>query len=264
MNDAPESVVGYDVRDHVAWLTIDRPESRNALTPGVLTGLHAGFASAAADASVRAIIVTGAGDASFCSGADLKMMAAPASTEPGAVQPRASYADLLRAMKACVLPTIARVNGHCMAGGMGLLAACDLAVAVDSARFGLPEVKVGLFAFQVLSVLRPVLGARTLAEMTLTGEPLDARTAAHAGLINYAVPAAEFDAKVAWLAARIVDKSPTAQRHGKRAMHAIDGMAWGTALPYLEGELAKLIDTGDAREGRRAFAEKRAPKWTGT
>jgi enoyl-CoA hydratase/carnithine racemase len=260
MNDAPDTVVRYEHRDHAAWLTIDRPESRNALTPGVLAGLRAGVARAAADTEIRAIVLTGAGDKAFCAGGDLKfgggLQVDPARTTT-------DYAELLRALMTCTLPIVARVNGHCLAGGMGLLAVCDLAVAADGVSFGLPEVKVGLFPMQVLSVLRPLVGERMLAELCLTGEPLDARAACAAGLVNYVAAPGELDAKVGWLVARLVDKSPTAQRRGKYALRTIAGMNWLSALPYLETQLATLVQTEDAREGQRAFVERRAPRWTG-
>jgi methylglutaconyl-CoA hydratase len=260
MNDTPESVVRYERRENVAWLTMDRPDSRNALTPGVLAGLLAGVRAASADAATRAIVLTGAGEKAFCAGADLKfasgLHADPARTTT-------DYADLLRALMTCTLPLVARVNGHCLAGGMGLLAVCDLAVATEAALFGLPEVKVGLFPMQVLSVLRPLVGERILTEMCLSGEPLDARDARAAGLVNYVVPAADLDSKVAWLLARLTGKSPTAQRRGKYALRAIAGMTWHAALPYLETQLATLVTTEDAREGQRAFVERRPPEWTG-
>jgi enoyl-CoA hydratase/carnithine racemase len=163
----------------------------------------------------------------------------------------------------CPLPLVARVNGHCLAGGMGLLAVCDLAVATDHALFGLPEVKVGLFPMQVLSVLRRLLPDRILAELCLTGEPLDAGAARDVGLVNYVAPHDELDVKVEWLVARLVDKSPTAQRRGKYAMRTIAGMTWQQALPYLETQIATLSQSADAQEGREAFMARRAPQWTG-
>jgi enoyl-CoA hydratase/carnithine racemase len=261
MIDTPDVVVRYETRGVAAWLTIDRPESRNALTPGVVEGLHTGILRASNDAALRAVVLTAAGDKAFCAGADLKLAATTAPPDPA--QNTSTFAKMLRSFMECPLPLVARVNGHCMAGGMGLLAMCDLAVAVDYANFGLPEVKIGLFPMQVLSILRAILGARQLAELSLTGEPIGSREALVAGLINYAVPASELDAKVEWLLARLVDKSPTAQRRGKFAMRAIDGMRWDIALPYLETQLRTLTETQDAREGRRAFVERRPPEWTG-
>jgi methylglutaconyl-CoA hydratase len=261
MNEDTQAVVRYEQRGAAVWLTIDRPESRNALTFAVVRQLRAGIDRAASDGSLRAIVLTGAGDAAFCAGADLKLAAS--SLRPDPSRTTTDYAELLRALMACPLPLVARINGHCMAGGMGLLAACDLAVSSDRALFGLPEVKVGLFPMQVLSVLRPLVPERVLTEMCLTGEPLTAEEARLAGLVNYVVPAAELDAKLDWLLARLVDKSPTAQRRGKYALRAIAGQTWAQALPYLETQLATLAATEDAAEGVRAFGERRAPEWTG-
>ncbi len=251
----------YEKRERVAWLTIDREESRNALDPGTIEGLRRGVETALADSDVRAIVLTGAGERAFCAGADLK--AASGSFAMDYSQPSTDYATFLRAAMACTLPIVGRINGACLAGGMGLLGVCDVAVAADDVSFGLPEVKVGLFPMQVLGVLRNLVPPRVLAELCLTGEPISAADAQRVGLVNYAVPRAELDAKVGWLLGRLVGKSPTAQRRGKFALRALDGMAFAPALAYLETQIATLVLTEDAREGRLAFAERRAPVWTG-
>jgi enoyl-CoA hydratase/carnithine racemase len=247
-------------RASVAWLTIDRPQSRNALNSEALVALRAAFAQAQADPDVRAIVLTGAGDRAFCAGADLKPDSG--SFAPHFAQTTNDFAELLRAGMACTLPIVARVNGHCLAGGMGLLAICDLAVASDAALFGLPEVKVGVFPMQVIAPLRRLIAPRLLDELCLTGEPIDAAAAQRAGLVNYVVPAPELDAKVDWLVARLTDKSPTAQRRGKYALRASADMGFLEALAFLEGQIATLALTEDAREGRRAFVERRPPQWT--
>ncbi|HBY25695.1 MAG TPA: enoyl-CoA hydratase, partial [Bradyrhizobium sp.] len=158
---------------------------------------------------------------------------------------------------------IARVGGVCMAGGMGLLCMTDMAVAADGVIFGLPEVKVGVFPMQVLSLLQSIAPPRLVNEWSLTGEPFDAKAAQAAGLLNYVVPAAELDAKVDWLIGRIVDKSPTAIRRGKYAMRAIASMSFDESIAYTESQIALLAMTEDAKEGLKAFGEKRKPTWTG-
>lgn len=248
-------------RGHALWLTIDRPARRNALSPAVLAGISAGLDEAAADDAIRAIVITGAGEQAFCSGADLAKGSGSFQFDPS--RPHLEYADLLRKAWACPVPMIARVNGPCLAGGMGLFAVCDVAIAADHASFGLPEVKVGVFPAQVLSVLQHLIGPRWLAELCLTGEPIDAHRAERIGLVNQVVPGAELDAGTERLLARIVGKSPTAQRRGKAMMRAAFDMSFEQAISYLESQIVTLALTEDAKEGRAAFVEKRAPNWTG-
>ncbi|HEX9718765.1 MAG TPA: enoyl-CoA hydratase-related protein, partial [Ramlibacter sp.] len=175
----PELLV--EQRGPALWLTIQREERRNALSHEVLSQMTRAIDAAQADRALRAIVVTGAGTRAFCAGADLQ--SAQAFTTDYS-EPYASLALLLRRAKASNLPLIARVNGACMAGGMGLLAMCDMAVAAGHAVFGLPEVKVGVFPAQVLSVLQHLIPRRKLAELCLTGEPLTAAQALEYGLVN--------------------------------------------------------------------------------
>lgn len=250
----------HETRDSVFWITIDRPDKRNAIRASVVEGLRAGLRAAHADPQVRAVVITGAGDKAFCAGADL---------QPGQgfvfdfAQPNGDYADLLREAKNATLPLIARINGTCMAGGMGLLCMADFAVAADHALFGLPEVKLGLFPMQVLSLLKDLVPARTLREWAITGEPFGAEEALAAGLLNHVVPLSELDAKVQWLLSRITDKSPTAIRRGKYAMRATEAMPFDQAIAYMEGQIAMTAMTEDAKEGLASFNEKRPPVWTG-
>jgi enoyl-CoA hydratase/carnithine racemase len=248
-------------RGHALWLTIDRPARRNAISPAVLAGLSAGLAEAAGDDTIRVVVITGAGEQAFCAGADLSKHSGSFQFDPS--RPHLGYADLLRQAWACPVPMVARINGHCLAGGMGLFGMCDVAVAADHASFGLPEVKIGVFPAQVLSVLQHLIGPRWLAELCLTGEPIDAHRAERIGLVNHVVPGAELDAKTEWLVARIADKSPTANRRGKAMMRAAFDMSFEQAISYLESQIMTLALTEDAREGRAAFVEKRAPNWTG-
>ena len=139
----------------------------------------------------------------------------------------------------------------------------DMAIAADNVIFGLPEVKVGVFPMQVLSLLQSIAPRRIVNEWAITGEPFDARTALAAGLLNHVVPPAELDAKVDWLIGRITDKSPTAIRRGKYAMRAIASMSFDEAIAYTETQIALLAMTEDAKEGLKAFAEKRKPVWPG-
>jgi methylglutaconyl-CoA hydratase len=248
-------------RGHALWLTIDRPAQRNAMNGAVLQGIRAGLTQAQGEADVRVVVLTGAGDKAFCAGADLGKGAGSFQFDPSL--PHAEFADLLRFAWTTTMPMIARVNGHCLAGGMGFLAMCDMAVAADNASFGLPEVKIGMFPAQVLSVLQHLCAPRHIAEMCITGEPIDARRAAEIGLVNYAVPGAELDAKTDWLVQRVVGKSPTAIRRGKAMMRAAFDMSFEQSISFLETQIMTLALTEDSKEGRASFVEKRAPNWTG-
>ncbi|HYA73488.1 MAG TPA: enoyl-CoA hydratase/isomerase family protein [Roseiarcus sp.] len=254
------SDVRIEKRGAALWIVIDRPERRNALNAGVVAGIVEGYRAAEADADVRAIVLTGAGDKAFCAGADLQ---AGGSFAFDFSRPNSDYADMLRLARSAAKPSLARVNGACMAGGMGLLAMTDMAVAADDAAFGLPEVKVGLFPLQVLSLLQRIAPPRLIAEWAITGESFDASAAREAGLVNHVVPAAELDAKVDWLIQRIADKSPTAIRRGKYALRAIASMSLEESLAFMESQLPLLAMTEDAKEGLSAFAQKRKPNWPG-
>lgn len=251
----------FEKRGRAGWITINRAARRNSLNAAVIAGILAGIEQSASDSAIRAIVVTGAGEKAFCAGADLS--AGTDAFVRSFADPAQPFADLLRAVHACRLPIVARVNGACMAGGMGLLGMCDMAVAADHAIFGLPEVKVGVFPMQVLSVLRSLIARRDLMELCMTGEPVDAAAALRMRLVNYAVPAAELDERTGWLLARIIDKSPTAIRRGKYAMAAIADMTFEQALSFTETQIGIAAMTEDAAEGIAAFNERRSPVWTG-
>ncbi len=250
-------------RGAVQWITINRPERRNALNEAVIAGISEAVRAAQADPSARAIVLTGAGDRAFCAGGDLAPTAegAPFKLEPA--QPRHYIAELLRLFESCDLPTVARVNGHALAGGLGLVCACDMAVAASEASFGTPESKVGLYPMMILPYLQRILPRRRFMELCITGESFSAGDALEMGLVNYVVPGAELDAKLDWLLGRVLDKSPTSVRLGKYAYHAMQDMSLPQALAYAQLMLPMMSQTEDAREGFRAFAEKRKPEWPG-
>ena len=170
-----------EMRGPVMWLTIDRQERRNAISASVLAALSEALARAETDRAVRAVVITGAGTRAFCAGADLQ---SGASFKFDYSEPYQGFANLFRQARQSTVPLIARVNGACMAGGMGIMGMCDMAVASSQAMFGLPEVKVGLFPAQVLSVLGNLLPRRVLAEMCITGESITAAQALEHGLVN--------------------------------------------------------------------------------
>jgi enoyl-CoA hydratase/carnithine racemase len=159
------------------------------------------------------------------------------------------------------IPLIARINGACVAGGMGLMALCDLAIAAEHARFGLPEVKVGVFPMQVLVFLRSMLQARHINELCLTGELITSGRALEMGLINQVVPAASLDEAVEVLLVKLRAASPMAVRRGKQVIFAMEMMAFSEALAFAEAQIALASASDDAREGLAAFNERRPPSW---
>lgn len=252
----PELAV--EQRGPVLWLTITREERRNAMSHGVLAGMAQAISAAQGMREIRAIVITGAGSKAFCAGADLQ--SAQAFTTDYS-EPHGHLAQLLRTARASYVPLIARVNGACMAGGMGLLAMCDMAVAASPCVFGLPEVKVGVFPAQVLSVLQHLIPRRTLMEMCITGEPITSAQALQYGLVNYVDD--DVDAKLQWLLDRLQDKSPAAIRRGLYTMKKVESMAFEESMAFTESQIALFTLSDDAREGQKAFQEKRKPVWAG-
>ena len=245
----------------VLRLTMNRPQRRNALTDAVILGLSDAIREADRDESIRVIVLTGAGDKAFCAGADLT----PGDTpfKPNATRLQSPMGELARSAHACRIPIVGRINGLCLAGGMGLFGLCDMAIASENAKFGMPEVKIGLFPMQILTMLRDLIPARFLNEMCLTGRAIDAQTAFSIGILNRVVPEAELDAAVDALVAEIVAASPVAVRRGKYAMRAVESMSFHEMMAFTETALTPMILTEDAREGLAAFNERRPPQWPG-
>ena len=258
MTIPPEPELLQRQQDGVLWLTINREARRNAISPGVLAGLIEALTRANADREVRAIVLTGAGDKAFCAGADL---ATGQSFKFDYSEPTQGIANLFRLSRQLNVPRVARVNGACMAGGMGLMAMCDMVVAAPHAIFGLPEVKVGVFPAQVLSVLNGLIGPRALNELCITGEPVTAQEALQLGLINRV--ADDLDAGVQALLDRFLDKSPAAIRRGLYLMKRIGAMSFEESMAFTESQIGLFALTDDAAEGQLAFREKRKPKWSG-
>lgn len=250
-------------RGPALWITINRAERRNAINESVVAGIADGIRKAIASSDVRVIVLTGAGDRAFCAGGDLALNAAGVPFVSDPAKPRHFVADLFRLMEECDLPVVARVNGSAMAGGLGLLCACDLAVASADAMFGTPESKIGLFPMMILPYMLRILPRRRALELCITGEAITADEALAIGLVNHVAPAAELDAKLDWLLEQITNRSPTAVKLGKFGFHAIQDMSIRQALDYTQLMLPSMARTEDAKEGMRAFQEKRGPKWPG-
>ena len=185
------NLVRTERRGAVSWLIIDREERRNALNEEVVHGITEGIRAAEAAGDVRVIVLTGAGDKVFCAGGDLKPSAEGNPFEVDPAQPRNPVIDLFKCMEQATLPIVARVNGHALGGGFGLVCACDMAVASETARLGTPEARLGLFPMMILPYMLRVVPRRRLLEMCMTAEPWTAQEAFELGIVNYIAPPAE-------------------------------------------------------------------------
>ncbi|GAA1466555.1 enoyl-CoA hydratase-related protein [Microbacterium thalassium] len=258
--------VRYDVVEQVAIVRIDRPEARNAINAAVSSAVGDALERADADPDVRAIVVTGVDDV-FSAGADLKALAQGLSLD-SPEHPEWGFAGIARHW--IHKPLIAAVNGPALGGGAEIALACDLIVASDSAVFGLPEVRWGLFA-AAGGVLRlpQHIGVRRTLELALTGDPIDAATALEWGIVNRVVPADRVLDEAVLLAGRIARNAPLSVRESKRVIHATlsDGSVWGqdwrTSTVWDESQRAMDLTfaSDDGHEGMRAFAERRTPVW---
>lgn len=264
MTQLGNDVVTVDTRDNVMLITINRPEARNAVNRFVHEGVGDALAAADKDPEIRCVIVTGAGDRSFCAGADLVALSRGERLAPDDPEKQKwGFAGLVS--HAISKPMIACVNGHALGGGLEITLACDLAVAVDSAQFGLPEPKRGLFAAAGGVFRLPAQLPRKIAmEMILTGDPIPAQRALELGLINAIAPREGLlDAAFA-LAARITVNAPLSVQASKRmAMGIVDGRIAREEDAWAQNrvETQRVFASEDSREGPKAFAEKRTPVW---
>jgi len=252
----------YEASGGVARVTINRPERRNAMSYGVMSGLRDAMASAREDADVRVVVLTGAGDKAFCAGADLTGIAENAGAA-AAHTGRGFLADLFRDMYSLGKPIVAKVRGYALAGGFGLACACDLVVAADDAVFGTPEINVGLWPYMITVPLLRSMPPKTVLDLMMTGRRVSAEEGARIGFVQRVVPGAELDATVDALAADLATKSPLIMQWGRDSFYRVLEMDADAALSYLQGMLTVTTQTEDAAEGVAAFAEKRAPQWKG-
>ncbi len=251
----------------VAQITLNRPDRRNPIGPSTVGELLHALQTAKDDKAVRVVVLTGAGKV-FSAGGDLSQMGG-GGTPLKAVETDNRLAgtfvdlNLMLAGRGIGKPTIAKVNGHAVAGGLGLVVACDLAIAADDAEFATPEINVGLWPMMIMStILRNVPRKRAL-ELLLTGDRIDAATAERLGLITRVVPRDRLDAEVAALCDKLVGKSPLVMKMGLDAFHYMQDLDFEPALRHLENELARVLTTEDAAEGLMAFLHKRPPVWKG-
>ena len=243
-------------RDDVLLLIINRPERRNALNSAVISGILDGLRSVRDDRALRAIVLTASGDAAFCAGAELQT---GKSFTFDFSRTSNDYSDLLREMQAAEVPLIARIIGSCLAGGMGLLAACDVAFAVEHAMFGLPEVRVGVFPMQVLAQLKSLVPKRALVKLCLSGESITAAEAERIGLVTEVC--SSLDQSIDRFLENLRRGSSVAVRRGLYAIKAVEFMTFAEAMAFTEGQIALVAQTADAQEGLAAFREKRSPNW---
>lgn len=250
----------------VLTLTINRPERRNAMTWEVIAGLHQALVDARNDPRVRVVVLAGAGDQAFCAGADLSGMA-PSHAGGGTDAftdhhlARGRLVALFEALWGLGKPTVARIQGWAMAGGFGLALACDLVVASERARFGAPELNVGLWPYMVTVPMIRSMPPKKALELMMTSRVVDAAEAERIGFVTTVVPHGSLDGAVAELTAVLASKPPVAMRLGRDSFYAVLDSAAADALPQLHALLTVTSQTSEAAEGIAAFLEKRPPAW---
>jgi enoyl-CoA hydratase len=259
----PYETILYDVRDDgVATVTLDSPDNRNALSNELLAELVHAFEAARDDERVRCVVLTSSHETVFSAGGSLDQFAAelPLVHKHFASE---RFPQLFKAVMALGKPTICAANGHVLAGALGLALCCDLIVAKETARFGTPEINVGVFPFMIMALIYRNVPRKKTNELLLLGEQISAAEAREVGIVNRVVAADEFDAGVDEWATRLASKSPVLMRLGKEAMYRQLDMPFEDALDFLRSQLSIAFATEDIQEGVRAFFEKREPDWTG-
>ncbi|MBU2514341.1 enoyl-CoA hydratase/isomerase family protein [bacterium] len=248
----------YEVKDRIAYLTINREAKRNSISAEVTNLCHQYLNEAEKDENVRVICITGSGDKAFCSGADLG-----GAMGADGMDAFLNYANLLKRISGYPKPTVAKVNGYCLAGGTGFMLACDIVIAADHAKFGTPEVNVGLFPLMIGALIfRNVLKKKAM-EMCLLGEKLTAQQALDMGMLTRVVSADKLNEVVGDVLKKLAGKSPIGMKIGKEAFYKMSDMPFEEGLDFLANQLTAIASTEDAKEGIMAFLEKREPNFTG-
>ena len=258
----PSDELLHDVVDGVATLTINRPERRNALSWDVVEAMRDRLRDARSDPGVRVVVLRGAGDRAFCAGADLGGMrgdAGYAAMHDARGQLAGVFEDLWTLGK----PTIARVQGYCLAGGFGLALSCDLVIAADDAVFGTPEIDVGLWPYMITVPLCRSMPPKRALELMMTGRRVSAEEAERLGFVTQLVTTSDLDRSVDDLATTLAAKSPSVMRLGRDSFYDVWDAGATDALAVLHPMLSVATGLEDAAEGIAAFMEKRAPEWSG-
>ncbi len=245
----------------VATVTIDREQRRNALSTQVVSELIEAFNDLSQNDDVGVVVLTGAGERAFCAGGDLSDMQGDGMLDLHAN--RGKFVDLMIAMNRCAKPIVARVNGHALGGGFGLMLNCDIVVASETAKLGTPEIRLGLFPMMIMAVIVRNIGRKHAMDLMLSGERISAERGVQIGAVNYCVPADELDAKLAEVVERIAGFSPAILKLGRNAFYKTQDMSFEEALRSLHNELSINAMTEDASEGVMAFLAKREPEWKG-
>jgi enoyl-CoA hydratase/carnithine racemase len=246
----------------VATIALDQPDTRNALSDQLLSDLIVALENARDDADVRCVVLTSTHEKVFSAGANLGGLAAdvPPVHKHFATE---RFPRLFRLLGELGKPSICAANGHVLAGALGIALACDLIVAREGARFGTPEINVGVFPFMIMALIYRNVPRKATNELLLLGEQISAEEAHRIGIVNRVYAAEEFDAGVREWAEKLASKSPVMMKLGKDAMFRQQDMAFAEALDFLRSQLSLALTTEDIQEGVKAFFEKRDPVWKG-
>jgi enoyl-CoA hydratase len=260
----PYETIRYDAADSgVATITLDQPDTRNALSVELLDELLDAFGAARNDDAVRCVVLASSHDRVFSSGANLSGFAGDVPLVHKHFAAGERFVRLFRTIGELGKPSICAAGGHVLAGALGIALACDLVIAKETAEFGTPEINVGAFPFMIMALIYRNVPRKKTNELLLLGERISAEEAREAGLVNRVVAADEFDAAVADWAGKLASKSPLIMRLGKDAIFRQMDMALVDALEYLRSQLTIALSTEDIVEGVTAFFEKREPAWKG-